>query len=61
MIMMHYDELPDQDDYDDDYDSYDDDSYDDYDDDYDDYEDDYDRKKRAKDTAEFSLNFIDLD
>ena len=56
-----YDELPDQDDYDDDYDSYDDDSYDDYDDDYDDYEDDYDRKKRAKDTAEFSLNFIDLD
>lgn len=51
------------DDYDDDYDAdaYDDDSYDDYDDDYDDYEDDYDRKKRAKETAEFSLNFIDLD
>lgn len=54
-----YDELPDQGAYD--ADAYEDDSYDDYDDDYDDYEDDYDRKKRAKETAEFSLNFIDLD
>lgn len=62
-----YDEMPDQDDYDDGYeDDYEDDyndydDYDDYDDDYDEYEEEYDRKKRAKDTTEFSLNFIDLD